>query len=110
MERYLKKFAGRLKCQYMGTIIKGNCNRIELQPKFITKTIYKNMEKLGSILGKTGKLDNHLINKILIPEELNVATRFILKLVNHTPLGDYYWRKELKKFDTYEYRLARPYQ
>lgn len=109
VERYLKKFCQRLNCRYLGTIIKGNCNRIELQPRFFTKSIYKNFEKLGKFLGETGKLDSLLINKILIPEELGTVTRFLLKILNHTPLGDYYWRKELKKFNTYEYRHAMPY-
>lgn len=109
VERYCKKLTERLGCTYLGTIIKGNANRIEEQPKFMTKKVFENMENLGNILGKTGKLDDSLIKKILIPETLSALMRFILKLMNLTPLGEFYWKKELKKSGQYKMRFATPY-
>lgn len=109
VERYCKKLTKRLGCNYLGTIIKGNCNRVEEQPKFMTKQLFNNFEKLGEILGNTGKLDDLLIKKILIPETLSTSMRFILKLINLTPLGEFYWKKELKKNGQYKMRFATPY-
>lgn len=110
VERYCKKLISRLKCEYLGSVIIGNCNRIELQPKFMTNKIFKNLNKLGQFLSQKGKFDYLVIKKLLIPEELSFSARFLLRLINLTPLGSFYWDNELRKNNQYKNHNAKPYQ
>lgn len=110
IERYCKKLAIRLRCEYLGSIIIGNCNRIELQPKIMTKRIFTNLKSIGRFLSDKGKFDSFIIKKLLIPEELSGTMRFVLRIINLTPLGSLYWDNELKKNNQYKNRNATPYK
>lgn len=109
VERYCKKLSSKLGCEYLGSIIRGNGNRIEEQPKFMTEKLFKELKKLGETLGEVGKLDSLILKKLLVPETLSFSIRVIFRLMNLTPLGHYYWKKKLKESKQYQNRYAKPY-
>jgi hypothetical protein len=109
VERYLEKLARRLNCQYLGTVIKGNANRIEEQPGWITKKIFKSFHELGRTFGKTGEFDKQILLKLAKPEKLSAFQLWIFRLMLKTPLANLNWNKLLKENKTFEKRFNKPY-
>jgi len=109
VERYLEKLSLRLSCQYLGTVIKGNANRIEEQPGWMTKKIFKSFHELGRTFGKTGEFDKQIMLKLAKPEKLSAFQLWIFRLMLKTPLANLNWNKLLKENNAFEKRLNKPY-
>ncbi|MCK4786401.1 MAG: NAD(P)H-dependent oxidoreductase [Desulfobacteraceae bacterium] len=109
VERYLEKLTRRLGCRYMGTVIKGNANRIQEQPGWMTKKVFKSFYELGKTFGETGEFDEQIVLKLAKPEKLPVFQQWIFRLMLKTPLASYNWNKMLKENNAFEKRFAKPY-
>jgi NAD(P)H-dependent FMN reductase len=109
VERYLEKLARRLACNYVGTVIKGNANRIDEQPGFVSKGVFKSFRELGRVFGETGQFDERILAKLATPERLPAFQRLIFRLMMKTRFGYLGWNKYLKANDAYEKRFARPH-
>ena len=59
IERYLEKLAGRLGCQYKGTVIKGGVEAIRIDP-LLDKRLHKWISKIGKATDLAGV--GHLLN------------------------------------------------
>ena len=71
VEKYCEKFSRRMGCQYLGSILKGGCEGLDIQPGFLTDKYYANFYLLGVEFGKTGKLDGTILGKLARPEHLS---------------------------------------
>ncbi len=109
VERYLEKLARRLSCQYLGIVIKGNANRIEEQPGWMTKKIFKSFHELGRTFGKTGEFDKQIMLKLAKPEKFPAFHLWIFRLMLKTPLINLNWNKKLKENNAFEKRYNKPY-
>lgn len=109
VEKYLKKFCVRLGCLYLGTIIKGGVEGIQIMPPSMTKKLFADFKELGKIFGKTEYLDKAIITKMKLPYRLNPILFPLLWLVKATGLGDFYWNNWLKRNKAFEKRFDRPY-
>ncbi len=109
VEKYLEKLAKRLGCRYLGTMIKGNSNRIDEQPKKMSKKVYESFYELGSIFGQTGQLDERMVAKLASPEKFTGIPRLMFRLVLKTPFAYMNWDRQLKANNAYEKRFAKPY-
>ena len=109
VERYLEKLARRLNCKYLGTVIKGHANRIEEQPGWMTKKVFKSFYKLGKTFGETGEFDDRIVLELAKPEKLPLFQLWIFRLILKTPLANLNWDKLLKENDAYEKRFNKPY-
>ncbi len=69
-ERYCEKFARRMGCRYLGAALKGGCEGLDMQPKFLTEKYYQYFRLLGAEFGRTGALDEVLVKKLARPETL----------------------------------------
>jgi hypothetical protein len=105
--RYHKKLAVRLGCRYLGTIIRGNCEQVRLQPKQY-KQVFETFFELGKIYGVTGKFDEDLVQKMAQPERLSLVMRLMILLVTKIA-GNPLWDNQLKQYGAYENRFAQPY-
>jgi multimeric flavodoxin WrbA len=108
VERYLKKLALRLGCNYFGTVVKGQGHGANELPKSFKKP-FAMFYKLGQIFGKTGEFDTELLRKLAGPEKLSKLTLAIFGLLYKTKIGTKYWDDRLKKNSVYEKRFDRPY-
>jgi NAD(P)H-dependent FMN reductase len=108
VERYLEKLARRLGCRYTGTVVKGNANRIEAQPGWMAKGVFKSFHELGRIFGETGEFDERIVLKLAQPEKLAAFPRWFFRLMIMTPLANYDWNRQLKKNNAFARRFARP--
>ncbi len=126
VERYLKKFAERMGCEYKGTVIRGAYEAIRIPPlldkmlhKFIIamgktfnkggitdiKRLNEKFYELGAAFGKTGELNKDIIYQLAQPEKLSKIDFWLYKLVGER----LYWNNMLKINNAFDNRFDRPY-
>lgn len=109
VEKYLEKLTKRLGSKYLGTIIKGNANRIDERPKFFVKPVFRNLFHLGRIFGETGEFDPNYLSRLAMPEQIKGFVLFITRLVLNTRLATKNWDKQLKANEAYDKRFDTPF-
>jgi multimeric flavodoxin WrbA len=109
IERYLKKFAGRMGSPYLGTIVRGNGEGTRLQPDSWNRRLYNPLQQLGLLYAKNGSFDTELLAKVARRERRPSYMMPFYKFFVRTPLSKMYWDMQLKKNGVYEERFARPY-
>ena len=108
VKRYLDKLAGRLGVDYLGTIIKGGVEGLQVQPKWMTKYLDLFYE-LGQHLALEHELHPGILERLRRPEHLKGMRILTYRLLRATGLSNYYWNYQLKKNKAYDQRYARPY-
>ena len=68
--KYCEKFSRRMGCSSLGSILKGGCEGLDVQPSFLTDKYYTLFYRIGVEFGKTGKFDPALLEKLTRPEHL----------------------------------------
>jgi len=109
VERYLQKLSKRMEWNYLGTVIKGGVEGIQIMPPSSTKKLFGSFEKLGSHFAKTGQFDPVIVKKIRTPLHMSSAYIFIFRIVMLTGLENFYWNMKLKQNKAFEKRFAQPY-
>jgi multimeric flavodoxin WrbA len=115
LERYLEKLSRRLKCRYIGTIIKGGSEKggfvsIRNMPNSrIFKSTLQRFYEIGRSFGATGALDRDILVKLALPERFSKTTSFMLKMFQKLGAFDTSWNKQLKANGAYERRFDTPY-
>jgi NAD(P)H-dependent FMN reductase len=108
VEALLERLARRLGSEYLGTIVKGGVEGIQLMPPWMTRKLVGRIEAIGLTLGKTGTIDAKALRELAGPDWLRGWRAPILRLV--VGLGSTMsWNGELKKNGAYERRFDRPY-
>ena len=108
VERYLKKLTMRLKGEYLGTIIKGGVEGIQIMPPMMTKKLFNNFQGLGEYFAKTNTFSPDIKNALLKPFKMSSMNRFVFSTISKTGLTNFYWNKKLKENDAYEKRFDKP--
>lgn len=109
VERYLEKLAVRLGSPYLGTMVKGGVEGIQVKPSWINRKLFSYFYDLGEGFGGNGRLDQEIIQRLAQPERLSGFRLAVLKLMTKTGLADMYWSHMLKKNDAFDRRFDRPY-
>lgn len=108
-KRYNEKLAKRLGCAYAGTAIRGNCNRLEVQPSFVVNGMLKLFEAIGASMAKSRVMSPALLKQCAVPERLGGFSRFMMRLLKNSRLVNIYWNRELKRNNAWNDRNATPY-
>jgi NAD(P)H-dependent FMN reductase len=109
VERYLEKFARRKGWNYLGTIIKGGVEGIQIMPPSMTNKLFTNFENLGKAFAETGKFDPVITKKLRKPYRLNRLSIAVYRLMILTGMSNYYWNSKLKEHNAFDKRFAQPY-
>lgn len=109
VEAYLEKLTDRLDAEYIGTIIKGGVEGIQIQHEKMTQKLFESMQAFGKDLAETGAWDLGRIMMLRNPQRLSRLNAFLLQLLSYTGLTNYYWNMNLKKHDAFKNRFDRPY-
>ncbi len=109
MERYLQKLANLLECNYVGTVIKGGVEGIQIMPPFMTVKLYAMFQSLGKEFAVSGKFHPKIVEKLRYPKKMGIFQRWIFHMGSLTGLANFYWNSNLKKNKAYEKRFAKPY-
>lgn len=107
--RYLKKITGYFEAEYLGTIIKGGVEGIQIKPNWMKRGILKKFEKLGYHFAHAEEFDRKLIEKLAKPVHLPPFTLIIYRLMHLLRLSNFYWDMQLKKNQAFEKRWDKPY-
>ena len=110
VEAYLEKLADRLRAEYIGTIIKGGVEGIQIQPEQMTRKLYESMRAFGKDLAETGTWDVDRIMVLRKPYRFSALNGFLFRIISLTGLTNYYWNMKLREHDAYDRRFDRPYQ
>lgn len=110
VERYLEKFAKRTKANYLGTVIKGGVEGIQVQPASMTKKLFENFRLLGEKFAETNSFDPIIKARLLHRFEFKGASLASLKIVSKTGIFNMYWNSQLKKNNAYHLKNAQPYK
>lgn len=110
VERYLKRFAEkRLKADYLGTIIKGGVEGIQIMPPRMNAKLFKSFRDLGEHFASTGQFSESIRERLRKPFKLSTGRLIFFRLINLTGLNNYYWNSRLRKNGAYARRFDKPY-
>jgi hypothetical protein len=110
VERYLAKFVKRLKREYLGTVIRGGVEGIQIMPPGMTRKLFGRFEELGRYFAEHDKFSPEIMEALRKPYTLSVRRRMMFNLLKHTGLTNFYWNSHLKKNGAWENRFDRPYE
>lgn len=103
--RYCEKLAKRLGCIGSGTICKGGCEGLTVQPPALVEKVFKRFYELGKTYGETGELDATILAKLAHPEHLTPENlKQVIPMVN-----GFLWDSMMKKNNAMEMSFDKPY-
>ncbi len=109
VERYLRKLAQRINCNYLGTVIKGGVEGIRSMPSSMNKKVFKSFHQLGVHFAEYGEFSGEIMVKMKNPIKFNNMELIIFRFLKITGLVDYYWKSNLKKNGAYHQRDNKPF-
>jgi len=110
IERYLEKLTRRLKCEYLGTIIKGGVEGIQIMPPFMTKKLFRKFEDLGEYFAKNETFSVEIQKLLRKPFKMSILRKFIFSAFSKTGLTNFYWNSNLKKNKAFGKRFDKPFE
>lgn len=102
--RYCEKLARRLGCQPLGSILKGGCEGLDVQPDFLKAKYFSSFYAIGAHFGKTGNFDETLLKKLAHPEHLKAEN--MLQLIPFINQG--LWDAQMEKNNVLDKSFDRP--
>lgn len=95
LEKYLEQLSNELKCDYLGTIIKGGCDSLAKYPPG-SKKILKGAYEIGKAFGIEKKFDKGMLDAYSKPEVQKEKSVFIMNILVKI-INKIYWQASLKK-------------
>ncbi|MDF2473941.1 MAG: hypothetical protein K0R21_1723 [Anaerocolumna sp.] len=108
VEAYFADLAKQLNYNYLGTVSKGEAAGIYMYPKMFKK-VFRLLNDLGSAYEETNAFDKNIVKELGKPYELSKSILVILSIVNKIGLSNVGWHRELKKNNTFDKRLDKPF-
>jgi len=109
LEAYFEQLALRLGRSYMGTVIKGGVEGLQMRPIKGQETMIRPMVKAIESLVDKGKFNSISIFELAKPIRLRMGTIILLKLLCKLGLVNFIWDQQLKANLSYEKRFDCPY-
>jgi multimeric flavodoxin WrbA len=110
VERYLEKLTKRLKCEYLGTVIKGGVEGIQMMPAWMTKKLFAKFQDLGEYFAKHGIFSPKILEELRKPYKMSLPRRSLFRVMSKTGLSNFYWNSHLKKNGAYKNRFDKPFK
>jgi hypothetical protein len=110
IERYLEKLTKRIQCEYLGTIIKGGVEGIQIMPSSMTKKLFGRFESLGEYFAKNEEFSPEIKKILRKPFKMSPVRIFLFRLISKTGLTNFYWNSNLKKNNAYSNRFDKPFE
>ena len=107
--RYLEKFTKRVESNYIGSIIKGGVEGIQIMPPMMTKKFYKRLFRLGNTFAEEGVFDKTIVKTFSKPIKLSYGRRLFLKLMQKLGFANFYWNMKLKENNATHLRDQAPF-
>lgn len=109
LEAYFEQLALRLGRTYIGTVIKGGVEGLQVRPPKAQEKIVEPMVKTIVNLVYEGSFDQNSIDQLAKPIRLGKGTEILFKVLANLGLINFFWDKQLKENSAYEKRFDCPY-
>jgi len=109
LERYLQKLARRFGSLYVGTIVRGGGESLQMMPDRANEKLWKQLRTLGEQLAHDGCFGAEELRAVAGIERMSALTLALARLVVNLPIMQFYWNGMLKKNGAWELRFAAPY-
>jgi NAD(P)H-dependent FMN reductase len=109
LERYLQKLAGRLGSRYVGTIVRGGGESLQMVPDRANQKLWARLRTLGEQLYREGSFGAEELRAVAGVERMPALTLALARLAVHLPIVNFYWNGVLKKNGAWQRRFAAPY-
>ena len=109
LERYLQKLARRLGSRYVGTIVRGGGESLQMMPDRANEKLWARLRTLGEQLAREGRFSTEELRAVAGVERMSVLTLALARLAVHLPIANFYWNGMLKKNGAWQRRFAAPY-
>lgn len=110
LERYLERLPGRLGCEYVGTVVRGAVEGIQMRPRWTLGKLLARFRALGAGFGRTEAFDPALVRALAGPENLSAFDLAVYRVVMWSGLADLFWNHLLKQNGAMARRFDRPYR
>lgn len=110
IEKYCEKLALRLGTRYIGTVIRGGVEGIQIKPLFLNRRLFIAFSSLGRHFGVTKEFHPIITRKLAGRDKMSALGRFMFHILKMTGLADMYWKMNLKKHGAYNRRFDQPYK
>lgn len=110
VEKYLRKFTIRMGYNYLGTVIKGGVEGIQVMPPYMTKKLFNNFIDLGKYFADNAAFSPEIMKKLRESYKMSATRIAAFKVMMKTGLADFYWNKKLKEHNAFEKRFDQPYK
>jgi len=109
LEAFFEQLAIRLERTYIGTVIKGGVEGLQVKPKKAQEKAMEPMVKAIVNLVYEGKFNPVNIRQLSSPIRLGMGMKILFKLFTKIGLINFFWDQQLKENNAYEKRFDRPY-
>ncbi len=109
VERYLEKLANRIRCQYLGTVVRGGVEGIKIMPPWMIKTLFNRFYQLGHYFAQHQVFDPVLLTKLAPRETMSLTRIMLFKLMQKAGMSNYYWNRQLEQNQVFDRRFDQPY-
>lgn len=109
VERYFSSLAKALNRTYLGTAMKGEAAGVYMMPKFITRKLFRLLQKLGETYDQTHTFDSSIIERMQRPYELTGFTLKYLQFATKIGANKIMWHRFLKKNQAFDKKLDQPF-
>lgn len=109
IEKYVQGFIKRLNYEYLGSVIKGGVEGIQVMPAFMTKALYADFYDLGIYFADNRRFNTRIMNKLAKPYKLSWIKRVGTRFYMTTGLINFYWNTKLKENNALHKRFDQPY-
>lgn len=106
---WLGKYCRRMGYTYLGTVIKGGVEGIQIMPPAMTKMLFADFTALGRHFGNTGQFDPVLKEKLAKPFRLSAFALWRMRLMPAF-LRNFYWNMNLRKNKAFDHRFDQPFK
>lgn len=107
--RYLNAFTTRLGYENLGVVTRGDAAATTMMPTFMTRKLFKLLQKLGAHYAQHNQFDNDTI--VLLAGVYNIPPHKarLYEFFNHTGINHVFWHKFWRDNGVYEQGLDRPF-
>lgn len=106
VEKYCEKLTKKLGCIYEGSICKGGCEGLTVQPPALVEKVFTGFYNMGKSFGETGSLSAELLTKLARPEHLTPENmKMVIPMVNN-----FLWDGLLAKNNAADKKFDKPYE
>ena len=108
--RYFRRLAEKRDALFIGEVIRGGVEGLQIMPERMTKGVRAGFHELGKRFRESGRLDGAVAEGLRRPWRMGPLRRLFFSLARFTGLSNFYWNHHLKSNGAFGERFAAPYK